>query len=229
MGTETREIALNSIASTADSPYSLEGLTRAPPDREPDTTLKLLGADAAAKMAERIDATVKARDAAIAQGHVLEAELFNMALLIIRGDGTSLTPWLAEHREAIQKDESARLLSASLASQDAAGAQKALQSLAGLHRQSGNAEYMLNVFEGNTLFSLGDGKAGADHLLAALQVNPYLLGAWSDLAGHYYQSYEADKAWACWDAARRVNPQHKMLQRITDMERQLRTAFPEFF
>jgi hypothetical protein len=229
MGTETRGIALNSIAATPDTRYSLEGLTHAPPDQEPARTLNLLGADAPAKLAERMDTTVKARDAAIAQGHVLEAVLFNMALLIMRGDGTSLAPWLAEHREAIQNDESARLLSASLASQDPASAPKVLQTLTGLHDQSGNAGYMLDVFEGNTLFSMRDGKSGADHLLAALKVNPYLLGAWSDLAGHYYQSYEVDKAWACWDAARRVDPQHKMLLRITEMERQLRTAFPEFF
>jgi hypothetical protein len=229
MGTETREIALNSIASAADAPYSLDGLTRAPADKEPASTLNLLGADAAAKLAERIEATIAARDAAIAQGQILEAMLANMALLIMSGDGASLVPWLAQHRDAIQSDASARSLSASLEPRDQDGARKALQILTELQKHSGGAGYMLNVFEGNTLFKLREGKAGEDHLLAALGVNPYLLGAWSDLGGYYYQSFQTDKAWACWDAARRVNPQHAMLQRITAIEGELRATFPEFF
>jgi hypothetical protein len=229
MGTETREIRLNTISSTADSPFSLDGFVRARPDEEPHSTLQVLGPDAAAKLAERMEATMKVRDAAIAQGPVLEAVLSNMAMLIMSGDGASLTAWIAQHRDAIQSDDSARSLSANLEPPDQAGAQKSLQVLTDLNKQSGSAAYMLDVFEGNTLLGLRNGKAGSDHLLAALKLNPYLLGAWKDLGGYYYQSFRTDKAWACWDAARRVNPQHSMLLRITEMEKQLRAAFPEFF
>jgi tetratricopeptide (TPR) repeat protein len=229
MGSETREITLKAIGSTADTPYSLEGLARARPDEEPYSTLGVLGPDAAAKLAERMEATIKARDAAIAQGPVLEAVLSNMAMLIMSGDGASLTAWIAQHRDALQSDGSARSLSANLEPRDQAGAQKALQVLSELSKQSGSAAYMLDVFQGNTLLSLRDGKAGSDHLLAALKLNPYLLGAWKDLGGYYYQSFRTDKAWACWDAARRINPQHSMLLRITEIERQLHATFPEFF
>ncbi len=228
MGTETREITLKAIGGGADAPYSLEGLTRAAPNGEPYNTLALLGPDAAAKLAERTEATIKARDAAIAQGPVIDAELSNMALLIMSGDGASLTPWLAQHRDAILKDAAARSLSANLQPRDEAGVQSALQALAELKKQSGSAAYMLDVFAGNILLPR-DGKAGSEHLLAALRANPYLLGAWKDLGGYYYQTYQMDKAWACWDAARRVNSQHSMLLRITEIEKQLRTAFPEFF
>jgi hypothetical protein len=41
--------------------------------------------------------------------------------------------------------------------------------------------------------------------------------------------FRAGKAWACWDAARRVNPQHPMLLPVAEMESGLRTTFPEFF
>ena len=228
MGTETREITLNTIGRVADAPYSLDGLMRTRPNEEPYNSLNLLGPDAAAKLAERTQATIKARDDAIAQGPVLDAVLSNMALLIMSGDGASLTPWLAQHRDAILKDDAARSLSANLQPRDEAGAQSALQVLTDLKKQSGNAGYMLDVFAGNILLS-HDGKAGSEHLLAALKVNPYLLGAWKDVGGYYYQTYQTDKAWACWDAARRVNPQHAMLLRITEIEKQLRTAFPEFF
>jgi hypothetical protein len=155
--------------------------------------------------------------------------LANMATLIMSGDSAAPAAWLGQHRDAINGNESARSLSANLEPKDPAGAQKAVKILADLDKQSGSAGYMLDVFEGNTLLGLRESEAGANHLLAALKVNPYLLGAWSDLAGGYYQSFQTDKAWACWDAARRVNSQHSMLLRITEMERQLRTTFPEFF
>ena len=229
MGTETREIALDAIHNAADTPYSREGLELAAREQEPYNTLKLLGPDAAAKLTERMDAATKARDAAMAQGQVLEAVLTNMSILIMSGDGASPAAWLAQHRDAIQSNELAHSLTGNLEPRDQAGAQKSLQILSDLHKQPGSAGYMLDVFQGNIFLGLRDGKAGAEHLLAALSVNPYLLGAWKDLGGHYYQSFQTDKAWDCWDAARRVNPQHPMLMRITEMERQLRTAFPQFF
>jgi hypothetical protein len=188
MGTETREIALNSIGNAADTPYSRDGLERAPREQEPYNTLKLLGPDAAAKLAERIDAAAKARDAAMAQGQVLDAVLTNMSLLIMSGDGASLAPWLAQNREAILSNELAHSLSGNLEPRDQAGVQKSLQILSELHNASGTAGYVLDVLQGNILLSSGDRKAGAAHLIAALTVNPYLLGAWKDLGGFYYQS-----------------------------------------
>ena len=229
MGTETREMSLKEIHTDADASYSLDGLVPAQPGDPPYDTLKLLGTDAVAQLATRTEKTAKDRDAALAQGHVLDALLSNMAILIMTGDGAATTTWTAQHREAIQNDESARSLTANLNPRDQASAKSAVQVLAELRKQPGNAGYVLDIFEGNELLSLRDGKGGADHLLAALAVNPYLLGAWKDLGGYYYQSYQADKAWACWDAARRVNPQHAMLLPVTEMEGRLRTAFPEFF
>jgi hypothetical protein len=46
MKIETRTMTLQKLAITADTPYSLEGFTLTMPDREPYTTLKLLGTDA---------------------------------------------------------------------------------------------------------------------------------------------------------------------------------------
>jgi tetratricopeptide (TPR) repeat protein len=229
MGTETRGIVLNSIRIEADAPYSLDGLSAASSDEAPYGTLKLLGPDAAAQLAERTETMATARDGAFAQRHVLEALLANMGIMIMTGDATNTTAWIAQHRDAIQSDESARSLATSLKPPDQTAAQTAVQTLAELRKQPGSSGYVLDVFEGNALLSLHDGKNGADHLLAALAANPYLLGAWKDLGGYYYQSFQADKAWACWDAARRVNPRHSMLLPINEMENRLRTAFPEFF
>jgi hypothetical protein len=172
---------------------------------------------------------VKDRDADIAKGELLDAMLAKSAIMIMSGDGAGPTAWTAKHHDALQSNEAAHSLMTNLNPRDRAAAKAALQTLEELHKQPGSAVYMLDVFEGNTLFNLREGQTGADHLLAALKVNPYLLGARKDLGGYYYRSYETDKAWACWDPARRVNAQHSMLLQITELENRLRTAFPEFF
>jgi len=226
---ETREIALNGIHVEADAPYSLDGFTRTMPDQAPYSTLKLLGPNAAAQLAQRVDATVKDRNAAFSQGHVLDALLANMALSLMTGSKTDEAAWMAQHRDSIQSDESARLLTANLNPRDQASAKSAVQTLAELREQPGPARYVLDVFQGNTLLGLRNTQSGEDHLLMALTANPFLLGAWSDLGGYYYQTFQTDKAWACWDAARSVSPQHAQLLPITQLEERLRMTFPEFF
>ena len=216
--TETRKISLNAIRTEADGPYSLEGFSAVTPSEEPYNTLKLLGTDAAAQLARRADATKKDRDAALVQGHVLDAVLANSALLLITGDSAGATAWTAQHSETIQSDESARSYMATLNPRDQASAQAALQALSDLRKQAGTEGYVLDVAQG-----------GADHLLAALAINPYLLGAWGDLGWVYYKGWQFDKAWACWDAARKINPQYPRLLQITQMESQARTYTPDYF
>lgn len=145
------------------------------------------------------------------------------------GDNKDATAWLSQHRDAIQGDASAQLLIANLNPRDKATAQAAAQVLADLHSHADSMKYVLDVFEGNTRLGLGGKPDGADQLLGALGVNPYLLGAWKDLGDSYYRGFHVDKAWACWDSARRINPHHPLLQPVTDMEGRLRASFPEYF
>lgn len=229
MQTETRQITLNAIHTEPDAAYSLDGFAPLSPNQAPYGTLKLLGPDAAAQLSKRAAAVVRDRDTALAQGQVFNAVLANMALLFITGDSTGTTDWLEQNRDRVQSDQSAQALVASLGPKDSNSAPAAVQALAMLRKQPVAYGYVLGIFQGNTLLGVRDDKAGAEHLLAALAVNPYLLGAWKDLGGSYYQAFQAEKAWACWDAARRVNPQHPMLLQITQLEDQLRTGFPEFF
>lgn len=229
INTETRDMTLNAIRVDADAPYSLVGFALAPAAEAPFTTLMLLGPDAAAQLAERAEMTAKARDAAFGQGHFLDALLAALALPLMVRDNTEVTAWLSQHRDVLQGDPSAQLLIANLNPRDKTAAQAAVQALADLHSRADSMKYMLDVFEGNTRLGLGAMPGGGDQLLSALRVNPYLLGAWKDLGDAYYRGFQTDRAWACWDAARRVNPQHPMLKPVTDMEGRLRASFPEYF
>ncbi len=75
------------------------------------------------QLARRIDATVKARDAALAQGQVLEAVLADLAPPNMMGPPDDAMAWLTAHREAVQGDESTRLLIANVNPRDKAFAQ----------------------------------------------------------------------------------------------------------
>ena len=56
-----------------------------------------------------------------------------------------------------------------------------------------------------------------------------IVGAWKDLGDLYYQSYNPQAAWACWAAARSLNPKHNLLITVTEFETKLKTENPEFF
>ena len=65
--------------------------------------------------------------------------------------------------------------------------------------------------------------------LAALAADPRITGAWVDLGNIYYNGFRADAAWACWDAARSLRPQHYLVKQVDDLERKLRADHSEFF
>jgi len=63
----------------------------------------------------------------------------------------------------------------------------------------------------------------------ALDGNRYLAGVYKDLGDLYYDAYETNVAWDCWDAARKIAPSLEMLDSVRDLEEHLETAYPRFF
>jgi hypothetical protein len=89
---------------------------------------------------------------------------------------------------------------------------------------------VVDIFEGNTRLGIsGQGKQGDELLLAALRADPYIAGAWHDLADRYYRTFRMEEAWSCMDAARRIAPSHPMLKSIEGLEQALRTRNPGYF
>ena len=98
-----------------------------------------------------------------------------------------------------------------------------LKLTAGVH------SYVLNIFEANIRLGMREGSKARELLLAALAADPTITGAWIDLGTAYYYNFDAQAAWACWDAARALRPTHYMLKVVDDREQKLRTDHPEFF
>lgn len=229
MGIETRTLTLQSIEERPDPVFSLDGYSRDIPSGEPFVTLKRLSASPAADLEAHAGVLRQERDAAATGGHIFDAMLTNLALMLSTGDEAEAGAWFAAHHDEISANTDAQSLMKSLNPHDAASANVAADTLAKLRQTAGPHGYVVNIFEANTRLSLQQGAKAQELFLAALTADPTITGAWIDLGTAYYRDYEVGAAWACWDAARDLRPTHHMLKAVDDREQKLRSDHPEFF
>ena len=229
MGIETRTLTLQNLAEQSDVAFSLEGFTRTTPPGEPYATLKQLSSTPAADLQARVSALRAERDAAFAAGQVFDGVLANSAVGLSTGQQDEVIAWIKSHVDQINAEGNTGRLMASLEPRDEASAKQAAEWLARIAKSDNPHSYVLSIFEANVRTNLKDGDSPDKLFLRALAVNPTITGAWIDLAKYYYGSFDAEAAWACWDAARALNPTHPFLQDIDRLEKKLRTDHPEFF
>jgi tetratricopeptide (TPR) repeat protein len=191
-------------------------------------TLQKIGADGRDSLVARADAAKRDRDAAVAQGKMLDAALAHFTAALATGDAGN--DWLMQVRDQIQKDPDAAALAASLRVANEQEADKALKTLTALRAKSTSPyAYLLDVFAANHHASMRHTDQARQLFLSALAANPYLTGAWFDLGRVYYSSVKPEEAWACWDAARALDPAHPFAQNVEKMERQLAADHSELF
>jgi hypothetical protein len=228
MKTETRTMTLISIALPSDKPYSLEGFTLEIPDREPYNTLKLVTADAPKELQARVASALQDRDSAFAQGKYLDAFLANFEAVLSTGQAE--TEWLRATRDKLTGDTLVLKLSGALGKHDPAELPRIADDLASLRALAPAHAEVLEIFEGNMRLGMaGQGKQGEELLLAAARSDPYLTGAWHDLAEYYYRSFQMQEAWGCMDVARRIAPNNPMAKSFNDVEQSLRTKNTAYF
>lgn len=87
----------------------------------------------------------------------------------------------------------------------------------------------ISVLIANKQAEAGNLKTAIDEMTSALLDAPYYVGAWHDLGGFYFSAFEMQKAWACFEQARRLNTDHQLLSGINRFEAQLRARHPEYF
>jgi hypothetical protein len=225
--TETRTMTLQNITISPDVPYSLDGFKLTTPDREPFRTLALVAADAPQQLRAKVNAAIKDRDAAFAQGRFLDAFLaYHEAAL---SSGQYDAEWLQSARSKLKEDPSVSKLAGALAKHDAAQEPAIAEAIAALRSVATEHVDVLDLFEGNARLAMRPPTRGEQLLFDAVRKDPYIVGVWHDLADYYYRSFHMTEAWACIDAARRIAPDHFMLKPINEMEQALRTRNPQFF
>jgi hypothetical protein len=122
------------------------------------------------------------------------------------------------------------MFAASLSAEDDAHAQRAVQRLQLLRTRTASPyAYLIDVFAANHEGTLKHGTASEKLFLGALNANPYLTGAWFDLGKLYYRVAKTREAWACWDIARAMDPDHPFAKEINTLERRMAEDSPEFF
>ena len=89
--------------------------------------------------------------------------------------------------------------------------------------------YLLDIFRANKMIDPQQSFTAISHFRKALEANPYITGAYVDLGKMYYEQYETQLAWRCWDAARKIKPDHDFLQQIDPLEDMFKAKYPQYF
>jgi tetratricopeptide (TPR) repeat protein len=133
------------------------------------------------------------------------------------------------HVEKIRNDPEARGFLGALQPRGKEAAQKAAEAMRLLQAQTQEGLPVLKVHEANFLTAAGKPEEAQRLFREVLQQSPAMVGAWKDLGDLYYRSYQMELAWQCWDAGRRLHPDHKQFKPVGELERRLVVEHPEYF
>lgn len=133
------------------------------------------------------------------------------------------------YKDRFSSNPTVQRLFASINPQSEDAATKAVASLTELISSVQRGRSVILIFRANIQTSLKEIDSALSNFKEALTAEPMIVGAWKDLGDIYFQGYHPEKAWACWSAGRSLNPEHHLLNSVTEFESQLRVKNPEFF
>ncbi|MGJ8691714.1 MAG: hypothetical protein ACSHW0_04475 [Thalassotalea sp.] len=143
--------------------------------------------------------------------------------------GRALPESFMKNKEQIARDKSVRLLFSSLQAKDQHNAKDNIIALKTLMTLAGDRQTVLKVFLANNYLVVRNSSKAQQLFTEVIKVNPYLVGAYKDLGGIYFDLFNTAMAWRCWDLARQLMPEHSMLIHINNLEKQLKERNPQFF
>ena len=112
---------------------------------------------------------------------------------------------------------------------DKEAAQAVSKAYESINRAGLNHGYVIDIMLADNEMLLGNSAKAQELFIKVLNKNPYLIGVYKDLGDVFNTSYETPSAWQCWDTARFLYPDHKMLQQANEYEKWLANNFPDFF
>jgi tetratricopeptide (TPR) repeat protein len=130
--------------------------------------------------------------------------------------------------DAVKSSPDPRIATVVAQPRNADEARTRADALAALRAEVDAYAETLLVIEAAMRVSLNEGARGEGLYVEALKLNPWLLGAYKDLGDYYLRSDRPDRAWRCWDAARRIAPSHPMLRDVDEYERRLVAEHREY-
>lgn len=144
--------------------------------------------------------------------------------------GSKQIPWTEKDRELLLNSGDVReMLSVTGGSTNQEEAVSKIASMEEMREKKKAGNHILKIFESNTRASIGDTKIAHELMMDALEMNPYIAGAWKDLGGFFFKNYEPYEAWVCWDLGRKINPEHPLLKDINNFEDHLQVKHAGLF
>lgn len=143
--------------------------------------------------------------------------------------GEQLTVEMRRHRKTFDRDPACQTYIKAYRQTDKETAEKSLIINASINRQGLTKAHMLDLQRANLLERTGHPREAIEHYFTVLRANPYHAGALHDLGMLYLRSYDHSKAWLCWDAARRLYPNHPMMSDVIRIEQEVLKNQPDFF
>lgn len=129
----------------------------------------------------------------------------------------------------LKGDRNWELFQQGLSTQSLEEAEAAIKALDSIDRKGLAKGYVIDIMLGDAYEAYQKDKEAIDCYLKALKANPLLAGPWKDLGDVYYDGYQMDLAWLCWDTARKIYPDHPLLKGVVEQEKGFVKDFPEYF
>ncbi|MEM9883743.1 MAG: hypothetical protein AAF800_12585 [Planctomycetota bacterium] len=168
-----------------------------------------------------------AADEAVERGRPLDAVLGLIEITLQEGVevGSRIGPIVEAHADDPQ-------LAAYLAVRQPPsdnGNASVIDKLLALDRAGLRHGHVLDIFIANEATAARRWDLVFPRFAAALNRNPHLTGVWHDLGQLAYRQFDTFTAFACFATARRIAPDHGMLEQTAAFERRVRGDFPRFF
>jgi tetratricopeptide (TPR) repeat protein len=205
---------------------AIAGLKRK--ENDIDTVCALADAVSPAQFEQKCAGLVSAAVTEAKDKHYLDSLLIFLEY-VLSTPQQQLPGEFAKYREKIQADPKAMTFLGAIKLERKEDAQKQADTMKSLRTSAHKSGYILKIHEANHLTAAGKAGEARQLFIEALRESPTIVGAWKDLGDLYYNSYQAELAWQCWDTGRRLAPEHKMFEPVNELERHLAKEHPEFF
>jgi hypothetical protein len=172
------------------------------------------------------------------------AVLATMELIIIKGpEAPKASPVVRAALRAGSSDPQAGKIMAAIMKPPASDAEYAetVRTLDSINAVAPEYAHIGDIFKANhAAMWMGSGRkvpageitsarAIADKLTSAVSINPWLAGAYLDLAGIRFMGYDMSGATELWEQAERLEPSLPALKKVAEMRAKVEKDFPEYF
>lgn len=228
--TEDSSMILSEIKTTPERPYSLEGCTPGVPRSSKDPFTGFLHDVKYSKTADlkkHLEMLISKAEAFYKSRAFMDTMLVYLEYNLC--SGLPFPPAFNNHKTSLVEDKDVTLLISSINPRSKEEAEKSIPILEDFEKKAGHYGHVIKIFEANIQTGLRNSKRAKEIFYEVLRKSPHITGVYKDLGDIYYSEYNAVMAWRCWDTARKIAPDHKMLDPIKEFELKLLKGYPEFF